>query len=315
MSNQKLKAAFNKICREKPSETDIAELRDYEDQKEMVAFLLGKCRDMYALAQTDLEWNSTMELGVINSIPILVSVDLESSIETILDILEDVVDDPDAGIYNTIMVSLEGAGARALEPIYARYERSRNLHLNYDAWPWLLATLGVRDTRIYAALLDFARYDLAQTVNMMSYYGDKAFVPFIEEYVTCLARYLNDNKIDPFIPGRSFDDFLISDYFGARETLVYLRESGQKPETPREFELLDKKIVELDHRLLKHADFEAYEKNMKKAEEKIKQLAREEFSFEWGDEGLREEIHRIGRNDPCPCGSGKKYKKCCGSET
>lgn len=21
---------------------------------------------------------------------------------------------------------------------------------------------------------------------------------------------------------------------------------------------------------------------------------------------------RAGRNDPCPCGSGKKYKKCCG---
>ncbi|HHX32016.1 MAG TPA: SEC-C domain-containing protein, partial [Bacteroidales bacterium] len=20
---------------------------------------------------------------------------------------------------------------------------------------------------------------------------------------------------------------------------------------------------------------------------------------------------KIGRNDPCPCGSGKKYKKCC----
>ena len=22
---------------------------------------------------------------------------------------------------------------------------------------------------------------------------------------------------------------------------------------------------------------------------------------------------KIGRNDPCPCGSGKKYKHCCGS--
>ena len=22
---------------------------------------------------------------------------------------------------------------------------------------------------------------------------------------------------------------------------------------------------------------------------------------------------KIGRNDPCPCGSGKKYKKCCGT--
>ncbi|MCZ6745963.1 MAG: SEC-C metal-binding domain-containing protein [Acidobacteria bacterium] len=21
----------------------------------------------------------------------------------------------------------------------------------------------------------------------------------------------------------------------------------------------------------------------------------------------------MGRNDPCPCGSGKKYKKCCGA--
>ena len=42
--------------------------------------------------------------------------------------------------------------------------------------------------------------------------------------------------------------------------------------------------------------------------------------------GLQEEIDRmwaesrpaggakttVGRNDPCPCGSGKKYKKCCG---
>ena len=25
------------------------------------------------------------------------------------------------------------------------------------------------------------------------------------------------------------------------------------------------------------------------------------------------ETEKIGRNDPCPCGSGKKYKKCCGA--
>jgi SEC-C motif-containing protein len=23
-------------------------------------------------------------------------------------------------------------------------------------------------------------------------------------------------------------------------------------------------------------------------------------------------VNRVGRNDPCPCGSGKKAKKCCG---
>jgi hypothetical protein len=25
-----------------------------------------------------------------------------------------------------------------------------------------------------------------------------------------------------------------------------------------------------------------------------------------------DKVGRVGRNDPCPCGSGKKYKKCCG---
>ena len=26
---------------------------------------------------------------------------------------------------------------------------------------------------------------------------------------------------------------------------------------------------------------------------------------------IREE-RKVGRNEPCPCGSGKKYKQCCG---
>lgn len=36
-----------------------------------------------------------------------------------------------------------------------------------------------------------------------------------------------------------------------------------------------------------------------------------------GDEGPKTPVRRekkVGRNDPCPCGSGKKYKKCCGSK-
>jgi hypothetical protein len=26
---------------------------------------------------------------------------------------------------------------------------------------------------------------------------------------------------------------------------------------------------------------------------------------------LRRPSDKVGRNDPCPCGSGKKYKRCC----
>jgi preprotein translocase subunit SecA len=41
----------------------------------------------------------------------------------------------------------------------------------------------------------------------------------------------------------------------------------------------------------------------------------DEFEDDEDDGSLVEQVIRtepkIGRNDPCPCGSGKKYKKCC----
>jgi preprotein translocase subunit SecA len=31
-----------------------------------------------------------------------------------------------------------------------------------------------------------------------------------------------------------------------------------------------------------------------------------------GPQPVHRQTPKVGRNDPCPCGSGKKYKKCCG---
>ncbi len=33
-----------------------------------------------------------------------------------------------------------------------------------------------------------------------------------------------------------------------------------------------------------------------------------------GETPVTREAPKVGRNDPCPCGSGKKYKKCCGAK-
>jgi len=51
--------------------------------------------------------------------------------------------------------------------------------------------------------------------------------------------------------------------------------------------------------------------------EKRRQRELEELNLVGGDESaerrpVQREGEKIGRNDPCPCGSGKKYKKCCG---
>jgi SEC-C motif domain protein len=51
----------------------------------------------------------------------------------------------------------------------------------------------------------------------------------------------------------------------------------------------------------------------------IAQFAREEGRWVYAGsiqpkgQTIRRETPKIGRNDPCPCGSGKKYKKCCGA--
>lgn len=43
------------------------------------------------------------------------------------------------------------------------------------------------------------------------------------------------------------------------------------------------------------------------SEEKLKELYKEQK-----ESGTIRKEKKVGRNDPCPCGSGKKYKKCCG---
>ena len=32
-------------------------------------------------------------------------------------------------------------------------------------------------------------------------------------------------------------------------------------------------------------------------------------------EPIRNVGHKVGRNDPCPCGSGRKFKNCCGKSS
>ncbi|MCC6048388.1 MAG: preprotein translocase subunit SecA [Thermodesulfobacterium sp.] len=44
------------------------------------------------------------------------------------------------------------------------------------------------------------------------------------------------------------------------------------------------------------------------------EFARKDVFAEEGKKNQPIRAEKVGRNDPCPCGSGKKYKKCCGRE-
>jgi len=53
--------------------------------------------------------------------------------------------------------------------------------------------------------------------------------------------------------------------------------------------------------------------------EQVPRPKRKALNLSHGEEGassvtVRRREKKVGRNDPCPCGSGKKYKKCCGAK-
>jgi len=63
------------------------------------------------------------------------------------------------------------------------------------------------------------------------------------------------------------------------------------------------RLAELARRGMSTDEIEAEEAVLKKAKEQRK---KDPQKYQLKADG------EVGRNDPCPCGSGKKYKKCCG---
>ena len=114
------------------------------------------------------------------------------------------------------------------------------------------------------------------------------------------------------------------DYFD-RETEIYKRILESKPINDSLKEQNPLETMEEDTEVNLNYDKELLYKNMVEAKaewlytlpqwdnlltgERRKELYKEQKLSKTVVKG-----QKIGRNDPCPCGSGKKYKKCCGRD-
>ncbi|WPD22240.1 MAG: preprotein translocase subunit SecA [Candidatus Electrothrix scaldis] len=69
-------------------------------------------------------------------------------------------------------------------------------------------------------------------------------------------------------------------------------------------------------RILQSEEVDRFEEEQRrKQEEELEQARLSASASSSGDEGpktVRRDEEKVGRNAPCPCGSGQKYKKCCG---
>lgn len=159
-----------------------------------------------------------------------------------------------------------------------------------------------------------------QWVDLMEGQTDETFEEFWKEYSeteTKIYAHILENK-DSHLAGK-FSDLVAR--FEANPVIFmgFLDGIQTSLNNPFELEKIDENSdVDLD------VDFEKLFFNMLKAEA--------EYLYtlpQWEDVLSEEKILEIiknfkrsktvhkekepGRNDPCPCGSGKKYKKCCGA--
>jgi len=277
-NDSNIDALFTGICAESPPAEQKDRLRNFPDRATLVRFLIEKV-EQYSetLRNNDDPGVPENEWGIIHSCHLLGEFKAAEASRSLLEILDLCADDWGLWLRNAALVALRGMGTSAFELVFDRYLRDRRDPERVSMWLHVLTELGVKDDRISHALLEYMRSEAAEAVNLMGDYGDRQFFPIADRYVRALAKYLNDNEINPFAYGARFEDEFVGSYIDCRESLIMLRDEIQTDHP--EF---DSRVETLDRELLQHADFGRFDRL------------------------------QPGRNDPCPCGSGKKFKKCCG---
>jgi len=79
-----------------------------------------------------------------------------------------------------------------------------------------------------------------------------------------------------------------------QKALDVARANAGTPDGKLDLEAVYQRLIDLTHEMGDHAEATRYQRQL--------------------DVMRSQAGKKIGRNDPCPCGSGKKYKKCCGRE-
>jgi len=95
--------------------------------------------------------------------------------------------------------------------------------------------------------------------------------------------------------------------YGQREPLIEYKKEGLKLFKEMELNFRDKVVS-----LINTINVDTKDEPEKETIEKKPELILNSGDGDEGRQPKRRESPKVGRNDPCPCGSGKKYKQCCG---
>jgi hypothetical protein len=209
--------------------------------------------------------------GPIHAAELLGELRAPEAIEPMLRLLEE--NDWDTILHDTVLRTLPLYGGAAFEPTLAAYEAAADPEVR-GSFTSVLARLGIRDDRIYDALIEELNRDVVMGAGHFTEYRDPRVLPLLFEM---LDRYESQGD-------KPFANQELIEVVGAIEEL-----GGEL--TPEQREKVDRILApEMANRRAWAAMLERSGRGA-------------------GSRPLA--ARKVGRNDPCPCGSGKKYKKCC----
>ena len=120
--------------------------------------------------------------------------------------------------------------------------------------------------------------------------GERCCQSWIERDPTNVWPYVHAG--DGFWWHRKKDFAKAKGYY--QKALDVARANAGTPDGKLDLEAVYQRLIDLTHEMGNHAEATRYQRQL--------------------DVMRSQAAKKIGRNDPCPCGSGKKYKKCCGRE-
>jgi len=184
------------------------------------------------------------------------------------------------------------------------------LDVFFDYKYYLIDHFNIENTRI---IINFPVYDIENEGAMFSYHE---VFPFAKDLLCKVEhmKYLIDDQycLDPkcpcnhvalsFIPHK-YNKFMKNEQMAIR--LNYQKLTWEVIDEQYDDEDVLKPIIEKTMELI--PDFAHI---VKKRHETMRLIYRQ-FKKQNSSVDVVPEKIKTGRNDPCPCGSGKKYKKCC----
>lgn len=200
----------------------------------------------------------------------------------------------DDWVQSDVPEALAQIGAPALEPA-AHYLADTS----HDDWPRLAAAetlgeIGRAHPDLRAECVAKLAAQLEKFSEQQEFFNAFLIAPLWDlravEVLPLIERAYAAGRVDESITGHVED---VQIHFG-------LKTKREHPPRPRHLTALGERLAELRERV----------QALEQENAELRSLL-EEPAFDLPSEPYVAPA-KIGRNEPCPCGSGKKYKKCCG---